>query len=72
MFSSPERGRGFIAEFFHSPGMKALFFHIEELVNSMHATAVPTKGSRASAAGGDAGTAHHEPGRKTLHRKTLS
>lgn len=40
------------AEVFHSPGMKALFFPIGELVNSVHATAVLSKGS--SAAGGHA------------------
>lgn len=42
-----------LEEVFHSPGMKALFFHIGELVNTVHATAVPTKGS--SATGGYTG-----------------
>lgn len=37
-----------LEEVFHSPGMKALFFHIGELVNTVHATAVPTKGSSAT------------------------
>lgn len=48
-----------LAEVFHSPGMKALFFRIGELVNSVHATAVLTKGS--GAAGGYAGW--HSPSR---------
>lgn len=54
--------------------MRALFFHVEELVNSVCATAVPTEGSRAHATAGggiQAGTARREAGTKTLHRKTL-